>query len=255
MVKYKNKKKFILLAVLVLLLSSCAIKTKPSAIKQQNINAVEDKEDVKQKIGAVETEYHFFFDKFFKEEELTTDEKRRYEEQADKIMSFLVNAEKVQEQCMGKARQTDAQFTDKHLGKNSIIYADSGANGVQYNTRLVQAIKIFAACVNENEENIKEIAIYNKLVYDALSAEYNAGLRVFQEKEIDRKICGKADLSFEQKTICETIDKNYLISRAEKAYAISPYPQEKKKTKKEIKEEVGNSANIIKQIQELEGLN
>lgn len=233
-------KKFLLLAVSALLLSSCAINTNKGAKKE---------------IKAMETEYHFFFDKFFKEEELTADEKRRFEEKKDEIMSFLINAEKIKEQCVDKAKQIDKQFTDKHLGKNSITYVDSGASGARYNTRLTQAIKNFTVCINENEENIKEIAIYNKFIYDALLAEYNAGLRVFQEKKIDGGICNKAELDSEQKTICEIIDKNYLIGRAEEAYTISPNIQERKKTKKEIEEEMDNFTKVNKQIQELEGLN
>jgi hypothetical protein len=233
-------KKFLLLTVLVFLLSSCAINTNKGAKKENR---------------AAETEYHFFFDKFFRDEELTEDEKKRYEGKVDEIIAFFTNTMKIKEQCVEKAKQIDEQFSDKHLGKNSIVYVDSGANGVQYNTRLMQAIKSFTVCVKENEENIKEIAIYNKFVYDALLAEYNAGIRVFQEKEVDGGICDKAELNSEQKIICEIIDKNYLIGRAKEAYAISPNIQERKKTKKEIDEEMDNFTKVNKQIQELEGLN
>lgn len=244
MLRYINKKKFLLLVVLALLLSSCAISTRSPKDG-----------GAKRKIGAVETEYHFFFDKLFRDEKLTADEEKRYMEKKDEAMSLLTNAMEVGEQCITKAQQIDGQFTDKHLGKNSVTYADTGARGAQYNLKLSQAIRNFAACVEENEEKIQEIAIYNKFIYDALLAEYNTGLRVFQAKEADRDICAKTELNSEQKAICEVIDENYLISQAQKAYVISPNIQERKKTKKEIKEEMGNLTNVIKQIQELENPN
>lgn len=284
--KQKNQIIFsFLLMALVVFVSACAVSKNPSVLEQQDKNTannkqkiqpatlentINDKKEVRKEIRSAdlkyhdiindkkalkstETRYHFFFDKFFKEEELTEDEKQRYENNIEDIMSLFVNTEKIQNQCIEKAMKVDKQFGDEYLGKHSIVYINTGLDGIQRNSLLLLTIKSYLTCINENEGNIQEIAIYNKQIYDALLSERNAGTRIFQEKEKDKELCDKAELNPEQKTLCRTIDKNYLIDLGEKAYKVSLSADDKKKTEKDIEQEIDNFMKANKQIQELEG--
>jgi hypothetical protein len=246
----KYIKLFLLLFVLTVLVSACALdkQTEKEQINREIKSLSENKQQPNKNIdnkAAIETAYHYFFVKFFKNEELTPAEEKRYEKDSGEIMSILGNSEKINSQCLEEGSLIDKQFTDKSLGQDSIFYNDSGVVGLKYNLRLLQAIRSYSNCINDKAANIKEVTIYNHFISGALFAEFNAGCRILYEKENNQEICKIADLQTEQQSICELIDENYLINQVEKANGLISIIKTKEEIKKQI-EQFKNFTALIK---------